>query len=423
MTRSTRGRARWMVASRLPPSTTIISVPSALRSESASSAAVMASPSFSTGMMIESFDMEQWSRPRAASTTRAGSKRARRRFLERAAAARSLAGGAAVAMAADPDRPSLHLGFEQIGQVQALARVVFERQIEHLIEIAVVDVAPPIDRNQVSAHHLVEVGVEVRALQQVEVAVELAVGNEDRAEALNRHVGERVESVENDAVIFAEHALVVVLERLLRRRQRRTLGIIDEVEHEPSLGAPVAQPIEGFQPADGRFEHALAALAIDVVFEIAGKRSDDLDPLAGEKFGEVLLAGDFENGEIAAIHHAHAHGPRGGNQSTKMRVEFRRAAGDVEGRQALSRKESEHRVDYLARHSLGTVRAGVDVAVHAGLIAAIADIDLKRVEPAAPDRRKGNLLKPRPGIAHRVRPLFATQIRMACGARHVEWRG
>jgi hypothetical protein len=57
MTRSARNRARWTVASRLPPSTTITSVPSARRSASASSAAAMPSPSPSTGMMIESFDM------------------------------------------------------------------------------------------------------------------------------------------------------------------------------------------------------------------------------------------------------------------------------------------------------------------------------------------------------------------------------
>src|SRR5260221_12356247 len=104
------------------------------------------------------------------------------------------------------------------------------------------------------------------ALQQVEVAIELAVGNEDRAEALNRHVGERVEPVENNAVTLAEDALVVVLERLLRRRQRRPLGIVDDVEPEARLGAPVAEPIEGFQTSDGRSEHTLAALAIDVVF-------------------------------------------------------------------------------------------------------------------------------------------------------------
>src|SRR5215472_16820543 len=77
----------------------------------------------------------------------------------------------------------------------------------------------------------------------------------------------------------------------------------------------------------------------------------------------------------------------------------------------------------VGRRFLAAVRAGTDVAVHAGLVAAIADIDLERVEAAALNRRKGNLTKPRPGIAHRARSIFATQIRIACGARHVDWHG
>src|SRR5262249_18950138 len=156
----------------------------------------------------------------------------------------------------------------------------------------------------------------------------------------------------------------------------------------------------------GRIEHALATLAVDILFEIAGKRSDDFDLLASEKFGKVLLPSHFEHREIAAIHHAHAHGARRAYQPAKVRVELRRAAGDVEGRQALSRKEGEPRVDPLARHFLAAVRAGIDVAVHAGLVAAIADIALERVEPAPPNRRKGNLTQPRPGIAHRARSIF-----------------
>jgi hypothetical protein len=40
------------------------------------------------------------------------------------------------------------------------------------------------------------------------------------------------------------------------------------------------------------------------------------------------------------------------------------------------------------------------VAMDAGLIAAIAEIDLQRVELPAPDRRKGNRFEQGPGIAH-----------------------
>ena len=123
-------------------------------------------------------------------------------------------------MARDPDRPTFDIDVEQIGQVHAFVRAVLERQIEHLVEIAIVDVAAPVDRNQISAHDAVEVGVEVRAAEQIQVAIELAVGQEGCAEALDRHVGERVEPVENNPIALAEDAPVILLKRLLRRRQR-----------------------------------------------------------------------------------------------------------------------------------------------------------------------------------------------------------
>ena len=95
---------------------------------------------------------------------------------------------------------------------------MFERQVEHLIKIAVVDITTPIDRNQISAHDVLEVGVEVRTPQQIEVAVKLPVRDQNRAEALDRHVGERKEMVENNPVALPERAPVILLQRPLRRR-------------------------------------------------------------------------------------------------------------------------------------------------------------------------------------------------------------
>src|SRR6266849_1958410 len=214
---------------------------------------------------------------------------------------------------------------------------------------------------------------------QVEIAVDFPPGDQDRAKALDRHVGERVEVVERDAVAFAEHAPVVGLERGLRRRQRRSLRIVDEVEHEPAVLAPVAERVESFEAADGGLEHPRPALAVDIVLEVARQGSDDLDPLAGEKVGEVLLSGHLQNGEVAAVQHPHAHVAGRAHQAAEMRIELRRPAGDVEGRDALLCQEGEHHVDHLGRHFLAAVRPGIDVAMDARLIAAIADIDLERV--------------------------------------------
>ena len=63
-------------------------------------------------------------------------------------------------------------GRRRAAPTDARARVgaARHRQVEHLVEVAVVDKAAPIDRDQVAAHHAVEVGVEMGVLEQVEIA-------------------------------------------------------------------------------------------------------------------------------------------------------------------------------------------------------------------------------------------------------------
>src|SRR3979490_3287829 len=99
--------------------------------------------------------------------------------------------------------------------------------------------ASPVDGDEVPAHHVLEIGVQMRLPKQIEIAIELVLGDEDRAEALNGHIGKRIEPVELNAAALAEHALVVRFERLLRRRQRWSLRIVDEVEHEAALGVAI----------------------------------------------------------------------------------------------------------------------------------------------------------------------------------------
>ena len=70
-------------------------------------------------------------------------------------------------MAGDADRVAGEIRVEQLGQVRACFAVVRQRQIEHLIEIAVIDVAAPVDRDQRAAHDTIEIGVEMGVLQQL----------------------------------------------------------------------------------------------------------------------------------------------------------------------------------------------------------------------------------------------------------------
>lgn len=75
----------------------------------------------------------------------------------------------------------------------------------------------------------------------------LSRGNRHGAESLDRHVGQCEESVENDAELGLEVALVVALQLILGRWQARPLGVVNQVQNEPRVVFPVAERVETLQ--------------------------------------------------------------------------------------------------------------------------------------------------------------------------------
>jgi hypothetical protein len=63
-----------------------------------------------------------------------------------------------------------------------------------------------------------------------------------------------------------------------------------------------------------------------------------------------------------------------------VRVEFRRAAGDVQRGDACPLDGVEAVPHRLARHHLDPIRAGIDVAVPARLVADLADVHREDIE-------------------------------------------
>src|SRR5256885_9316136 len=308
--------------------------------------------------------------------------------IERAAAARALPGRAPEAMVLDHDGIPREITPDKVGEPDPRSARDPERQPQHLVEIAVVDRALPVHRDQGAAHHGAEILLAEGLPQQVHVGVELSPGDERRAESGDRHVGERVEPVEADAEALAQHPLVVRLELFLRGRERSALRIVDEVEREARALRSVPERVETLERTNTRLVHAFAALPVDQLFGVAGKRGDYLDAPGGKELCEILLAGLFENGEIAAVDHVRAQRASTVNVLPAMRIELGRAAGDVERADARSLEVAQHGVHRLPVHLLGARGASVDVAVHAGLVALVAEVDLERRETLAAYRGK-----------------------------------
>ena len=110
--------------------------------------------------------------------------------------------------------------------------------------------------------------------------------------------------------------------------------------------------------------------------------------MLGEERRNPKVVGQARDGEIAPVDDPAAEGGAGRDDAGEIRMQLRRAAGDVERGDGTLDEHPEARVDDVRRHRLGTVRPRVDMTVPAGLIALLADVDLEHVDPGGDEREE-----------------------------------
>ena len=143
----------------------------------------------------------------------------------------------------------------------------------------------------------------------------------------------------------------------------------------------VADGIEALQRLDRLLERAVAALQVGIALAVVRQRADDLDAALREPAGQVAARAGEQNREIAAVDDALAARHAFVHQVAEVRVELGRAAGDVDRGRRGAVERGEAQVDRLAAHHLGgAVGPGVDVAMAAGHVAQLADVDLEDLE-------------------------------------------
>ena len=76
------------------------------------------------------------------------------------------------------------------------------------------------------------------------------------------------------------------------------------------------------------------------------------------------------------------------DQLAKMRIQLRRAPGQVQGRDAPRCEVAQQQFHRLPVHGFGALGTGRHVAMGAGLVAAIAQVDLQRIGAVAVDGGK-----------------------------------
>ena len=154
------------------------------------------------------------------------------------------------------------------------------------------------------------------------------------------------------------------------------------------------------QSLDASLEYPFSALRIHVVLGVARQRCDHLDLLLREEFIQSFLARFGQNGQIAAIDHPCAGGSRRDDHPAKLRIQLGRATGEVEHPDGTSTHDVHHHSRHVGVHHLLTSGTRVDVTVLTGLIATVAEVDLKRFQFPTTQLRKIGISKERKGGVH-----------------------
>src|ERR1700749_3374129 len=113
---------------------------------------------------------------------------------------------------------------------------------------------------------------------------------EPGGKAADWHIGESVESVEIDIEILLQLSFVVRFKFCLVRREKVSVGIVNQVEGK-AIYTSVAEAIQTLKGPDTGIEDAVAPLSIDVVEPVARHRGDNFHVMGYEKVAQPLITG------------------------------------------------------------------------------------------------------------------------------------
>ena len=124
-------------------------------------------------------------------------------------------------------------------------------------------------------------------------------------------------------------------------------------------------------------------MSVDIFRGVAGEGSDDLDLVPGQIFRQPAVIFLFHDGEIAPVNDVGASLARDFNEVTKELAQLGRATGDVHDRRPIPANPVTDAMGRRLVHHLRPPRAGIDMAMTAGLIALAPDVDLKGFQARA----------------------------------------
>jgi len=99
--------------------------------------------------------------------------------------------------------------------------------------------------------------------------------------------------------------------------------------------------------------------------------------MLGEELRQVRLGWEEQDRRVTSIHHMSTKGSALFDQPAKVGVKFRSPTRDIDCRNISFLEGLDALLCRFSGHTFGPIGPGIDMAVPAGLIAELADIDLK----------------------------------------------
>jgi hypothetical protein len=134
--------------------------------------------------------------------------------------------------------------------------------------------------------------------------------------------------VEIDIEILLQLPFIVCLKFCLVRREKVSVGIVNQVERKV-IHATVTQSVQELKGPDTGIEDAVAPLSIDVVEPETRHRGDNFYAMGYEKVAQPLVTWRKEDREVTAVDDSFylGHFPELSDKITEIRHHLRRASG------------------------------------------------------------------------------------------------
>src|ERR1017187_7945239 len=111
--------------------------------------------------------------------------------------------------------------------------------------------------------------------------------------------------------------------------------------------------------------------------------------MSRQKRRQIFEAWFLQYGQVAAVYHAQSARAGGNDQSPEIAVQLGGAPGEIDGSDlGAGGEEIDDGIDGFGRHLFRATWSRIHVTVHTALVAAVAKVQLQRLDGAALQARK-----------------------------------